>query len=100
MASVCRRILSTLAVCAARLRGLCRSLMQSSQSSMLALLPPWVARCMQSSQGILTVSLRMLLPRLDGEEIRAGSDMGVGGGAMAIFLLEARVRSVDDTVVL
>jgi len=99
IASVCRRILPTLAGCGARLRGLWRSLIQSSQSSILALLPPWLARCMQSSQGILTAFLRMLLPRLDGEAIQAGFDMGVGGGggAMGVVSLQVRSRSVKET---
>lgn len=102
IASVCRRILPTLAGCGVvRFRGLCRSRMQSSQSCMLALLSPWLARCMQSSQGILTAFLRTLLPRLGCgvDEVEIGFDMGVDGGGIVVFSLkEVRTGSAKDTV--
>lgn len=74
--------------------------MQSSQSCMLAMLSPWLARCMQSSQGILTAFLRTPLVRLGcGEDdVDAGFDTGVGGGGIAVFSLDVRTRSVKDTV--
>ena len=98
----CRRILPTLAGCGvARFRGLCRSFMQSSQSCMLALLPPWLARCMQSSQGILTAFLRRPLDRLGcgDDDVEVGLDVGVGGAGIAVFCMkEMATRFARDTV--
>ena len=95
-ASECRRILPTLAGCGiARFRGLCRSLMQPSHSCMLALfLSPWLARCVQSSQGILTAFLRRPLERLGcgKDDVDAGFDIGVGGGVIAVFLWKRSER--------
>lgn len=72
--------------------------MQSSQSCMLELLASWLARCMQSSHGTFTEVLRKLLWRRDEDEVDAGFGVGVEGGAMAFFSLEARTRSVTEKV--